>query len=233
MDANNDKDIAGGRDVADEKVDAGEKVRAGLRDAVTSAAYGVGRVARAARDAVASPEGQRVIGEAKRACRRATEALGSAARKAMPVVRDAARVAVDKGVPAARRAAGRVADAAGSAVRGARPAARRAIEEVERARRRDGRPQTQVDQATGQPVETQVYVINEDGSRDYDVFPRRTAFDLGPAGRKVAGLLLILAGIPMLVLPGPGLAAILAGLALLGSSGTRGSRPGEDPDEQS
>ena len=83
--------------------------------------------------------------------------------------------------------------------------------------RSDGRPQVSVDDATGQPVQTEVYVINEDGSRDYNVFPRENpAREMGPIARRIAGLVLILAGIPMLVLPGPGLIAIAAGLALMG-----------------
>lgn len=85
--------------------------------------------------------------------------------------------------------------------------------------RADGRPQVSVDDATGQPVQTEVYVINEDGTRDYDVFPRdNPTRTMGPIARRIAGLVLVLAGIPMLVLPGPGLIAIAAGLALMGGA---------------
>lgn len=38
---------------------------------------------------------------------------------------------------------------------------------------------------------------------------------LGPVSRRVAGLLLVLAGVPMLVLPGPGVATIITGVAMM------------------
>lgn len=44
---------------------------------------------------------------------------------------------------------------------------------------------------------------------------------LTPTQRKAAGLALLIAGIPMLILPGPGVASIIAGIALMRSSGSK------------
>ena len=76
----------------------------------------------------------------------------------------------------------------------------------------DAHPHTVVDSKTGQKVTVEAYVRRPDGSHDYDsVYPHGTKSDFGPIGNKLVGTLLILAGVPMLVLPGPGLPAIMAG----------------------
>lgn len=71
------------------------------------------------------------------------------------------------------------------------------------------------DPKTGQTVYTEAYVVNEDGSRDYESPLVEDTPPLSGLKAKIAGTVLILVGVPMLILPGPGIAAILAGLALL------------------
>lgn len=223
-----------------------------LKDAAQTAAYGVGRAARAVRDAAASPEGQRLAADAKYVGRKAADASVAAMKRAVPVVRDIANKTADAardvaahartGYGEAMRGSGRRLDpsaGAGSAVDGTRAGGSSAGEpawssaewpsianpsagsSARASHRTDGRPRVTVDDATGQEVQTEVYVINEDGTRDYNVYPDAASDPtrrMSPMARKVAGLILILAGIPMLVLPGPGMAAIAAGLALMGVS---------------
>ncbi|MBS5451481.1 MAG: hypothetical protein KHY83_10945 [Coriobacteriia bacterium] len=206
-----------------------------LTGAADAAARGVGKAARVVHGVATSPE-------AKRAGAATVHAVGTVVRKAVPVVQDAARKAApvikqaaEKAAPVVERAAaqaGHAAHEAATRVRdGYRQAAReRALGGAAQRRgagaeaqtedsapsRADGRPRVSVNEATGQSVETEVYVINDDGSRDYDVFPHdNPTSSMGPLARRIAGLMLVLAGIPMLVLPGPGLAAIAAGLALM------------------
>lgn len=238
-----------------------------LKDIAGAAARGVGRAARVAHDAVTSPEGQRVVAEAKKAGKAAADAVGSAVEKAAPVVRDAAkkaapvvedaarkvgpalRRATEKAAPVVEDVAGKVGRAAHDAADWARGTKGRLSGEggasrtgdaasdrgddpdAASTRRSSGRPQASVDDATGQAVQSEVYVINEDGTRDYDVFPKEDPTrSMGPLARRVAGLILVLAGIPMLVLPGPGLAAIAAGLALMGGKPASSSKRRSDPD---
>lgn len=80
-----------------------------------------------------------------------------------------------------------------------------------------------VDPKSGQTVVTEAYVVNEDGTRDYESpLVNDSPFKLKGIKRKIAGFMLVLVGIPMLILPGPGLASIFAGLALLKGDDDRG-----------
>lgn len=211
----------------------GQRVAAEAKKAGLAAANAVGTAAKKAAPVV------------RDAARKAVPVIKQAAEKAAPVVEDVA----GRAGRAARSAADRIREgyrssAAERELRGATNQVRSAganatVRDVSTAEpvrpghplRADGRPQVSVDDATGQPVQTEVYVINEDGSRDYDVFPHdNPTRRMGPLARRVAGLVLVLAGIPMLILPGPGLIAITAGLALM--AGKDPSQPG-DPDKTS
>ena len=69
---------------------------------------------------------------------------------------------------------------------------------------------------TGQNVVVEAYVKGPGGKRDdARVYPKGAKDDFGPVGNKAVGALLIMAGLPMLVLPGPGAAAIAAGMYYL------------------
>lgn len=72
-----------------------------------------------------------------------------------------------------------------------------------------------VDPKTGETIVTEAYVVNEDGTRDYTSPLVEDAPRLRGMKRKIAGMVLIIIGVPMLILPGPGLASIVAGLAML------------------
>lgn len=71
------------------------------------------------------------------------------------------------------------------------------------------------DPITGQTVYSEAYVRKNDGSKDYESPLVEDVLPLSGMQAKISGALLILVGIPMLILPGPGIASILAGLALL------------------
>lgn len=170
---------------------------------------------------------------------RMSPALREFADKAAPVLQDAADRAVAaakdaacKAEPAVRRAAEDAGSAASSVAQKAGAAAKRAgaaageavrstvtkaaVKNAEGMRGADARPHTVVDPKTGQKVVVEAYVKTPSGGRDYDaVYPRGAMGDFGPLGNKAVGMLLVLAGVPMLVLPGPGVAAIAAGLYYL------------------
>ena len=83
------------------------------------------------------------------------------------------------------------------------------------------------DPQTGQRVVVEAYVKTPGGGRDYDaVYPKGAMRDFGPLGNKAVGMLLVMAGVPMLVLPGPGAAAIAAGLYFLRKGGDAGAADG-------
>lgn len=184
-----------------------EKFRKAANDAAYAVGYGYGKVRSAAQDVAQKPEVQKAVDNAKRA-------MGDAADKAVPAVKQAASNAAAKAAPVARR----VASSAAATVRKAGSAATAAVADVATKnaasmRDADTRPHTVIDPTTGQKVTVEAYVRCPDGSHDYDaVYPRGTKSDFGPVGNKLVGTLLILAGVPMLVLPGPGVAAIAAGL---------------------
>lgn len=191
---------------------------------------------------------------------RAAPALRAFAEKAAPTVQDAAgraaatvRDAVHKAEPAVRRVATQAGQAAaatakkagaaarkagGSAADAARAAASRmACENAAGMRASDARPRDEVNSRTGQRVVVEAYVRRPDGTRDYEsVYPQGAMHDFGPLGNKAVGMLLVLAGVPMLLLPGPGVAAIAAGLYFMrkgsgaeeaaGPSGAGGSSAG-------
>ena len=184
-----------------------EKFRKAANDAAYAVGYGYGKVRSAAQDVAQKPEVQKAVDNAKRA-------MGDAADKAVPAVKQAASNAAAKAAPVARQ----VASSAAATVRKAGSAATAAVADVATKnaasmRDADTRPHTVIDPTTGQKVTVEAYVRCPDGSHDYDaVYPRGTKSDFGPVGNKLVGTLLILAGVPMLVLPGPGVAAIAAGL---------------------
>ena len=173
---------------------------------------------------------------------KAAPVLHDAAEKAVAAVKDAAAAAE----PAVREGAARAQEAAVHMGAEAKDAARRAGSAAESAvhtaaeqvasqnaagmREADARPHAATNARTGQKVVVEAYVKRPDGSRDYDaVYPQGTKSDFGPVGNKLVGMLLVLAGIPMLVLPGPGMAAIAAGMYFLtkgGASGASASRSG-------
>lgn len=170
-----------------------------MRDAIDQAVPAIGRAAEAAGDAARHTVAPAVRDAATRAVPAAKKAVSSAARAAAPTVHQAEQAAAS----AVRKAGSTAAAIAGKV----------AVKNAEGMRDANARPHTVVDPVTGQKVTVQAYVRRPDGSRDYDaVYPRGTKSDFGPVGNKLVGTLLILAGVPMLVLPGPGTAAIAAGI---------------------
>ncbi len=163
------------------------------------------------------------------AIEKAASNAGNAVAKAAPAVKQAASAVAEKAVPAAKHAVSSVAAKAAPVVRQAAASASATAHKAGSAavsavadvatknaasmRDADARPHTVIDPKTGQKVTVEAYVRRPDGSHDYDaVYPRGTKSDFGPIGNKLVGTLLFLAGVPMLVLPGPGMAAIMAGL---------------------
>lgn len=172
-------------------------------DAARAIEYGCGKAYETARDIANSPEVRNAVEKAvpvaKAAAADVGRAVSAVAEKAVPVIRRAASSAVD----AACKAGSSAVDAASNAVAGCATSVRDA----------DARPHAVTDPVTGQEVFVEAYVVRPDGTRDYDaVYPGNVKRDFGPVGNRLVGALLILAGIPMLILPGPGIAAIGAGL---------------------
>lgn len=159
---------------------------------------------------------------------RAVSAAKDAAQKAAPAVREAAEGAGAKASDAARRA-GEAAKKAGTAAAGSvrTAATKAAVKNAAGMREADARPHTVTDPQTGQRVVVEAYVKTPGGGRDYDaVYPKGAMRDFGPLGNKAVGMLLVMAGVPMLVLPGPGAAAIAAGLYFLRKGGDAGAADG-------
>lgn len=152
---------------------------------------------------------------------KAAAAVKDAAQKAEPAMRQAAESAGAAASSAAKRAGATAKKAGASAAGSVKSAvAKAATENAAGMRAADARPHTVVDPKTGQKVVVEAYVKKPDGERDYNaVYPQGAMGDFGPLGNKAVGMLLILAGVPMLVLPGPGVAAIAAGLYFLGKDG--------------
>ena len=111
---------------------------------------------------------------------------------------------------AAKTAASRAGKTAAKAV------AEVAVKNAADMREADARAHTVHNARTGQDVVVEAYVKGPGGKRDYArVYPKGAKDDFGPVGNKAVGALLIMAGLPMLVLPGPGAAAIAAGMYYL------------------
>ena len=228
-------------DAVDKAADLTDRLSPALREAVDKAVPAIGRAAAAVSDTA-----QHTV----------VPAVQSAAHKAVPVVRDAAakvaptvREAATKAAPVVKQAAASAGAAAvaaaqhtgGSAANVARKAGAAAAtaacsvaaKNAAGMRDADAHPHTVVDPTTGQKVTVEAYVRRPDGSRDYDaVYPRGTKSDFGPVGNKLVGMLLIMAGVPMLVLPGPGMAAIAAGLHFLRKGDTEERAKPKGPDDQ-
>lgn len=200
-------------DAADKAASLTDHLPADVRSAVDRAVPAIEKAASSAGSAVAkaAPVVQGAVAKAAPAVK---QAASTVAEKAVPVVRHAATSAAAKAAPVAKQAVG----SAAAAARKAGSAAAAAVVDVAAKnaasmRDADAHPHTVVDSKTGQKVTVEAYVRRPDGSHDYDsVYPHGTKSDFGPIGNKLVGTLLILAGVPMLVLPGPGLPAIMAGL---------------------
>ncbi len=185
-------------DAADKAASLTDRLPADVRSAVDRAVPAIEKAASSAGNAVAT----------------AVPVVRGAVAKAAPAVKQAASTVAAKAAPVVKQAAG----SAAAAARKAGSAAATAVVDVATKnaasmRDADAHPHTVVDPKTGQKVTVEAYVRRPDGSHDYDsVYPHGTKGDFGPIGNKLVGTLLILAGVPMLVLPGPGLPAIMAGL---------------------
>lgn len=185
-------------DAADKAASLTDHLPADVRSAVDRAVPAIEKAASSAGSAVA----------------KAAPVVQGAVAKAAPAVKQAASTVAAKAAPVVKQAAG----SAAAAARKAGSAAAAAVVDVATKnaasmRDADAHPHTVVDSKTGQKVTVEAYVRRPDGSHDYDsVYPHGTKSDFGPIGNKLVGTLLILAGVPMLVLPGPGLPAIMAGL---------------------
>ena len=178
---------------------AAEKVAASARDVA-------GRVEPAVRETVA-----RAGGEALHVAHDAGELAADTARRAQDAATQAARTAAGK-------AGATVASVAGSA---RTAATRAAVKNAAGMREASARPHEVTDPRTGQKVVVEAYVRRPGGGRDYDaVYPRGAMGDFGPIGNKAVGAMLLMAGLPMLVLPGPGAAAVAAGLYFLRKDGS-------------
>ena len=137
------------------------------------------------------------------------EAAQSAAFAALKGKRPASAVA-NAAASAAKTAASRAGKTAAKAV------AEVAVKNAADMREADAHAHTVHNTRTGQDVVVEAYVKGPGGKRDYArVYPKGAKDDFGPVGNKAVGALLIMAGLPMLVLPGPGAAAIAAGMYYL------------------
>lgn len=165
---------------------------------------------------------------ARQAVDRAAPAVIESVEKAAPAVADAALEAAQAAAKSAlrgKRPAAAVAGAAKSAAKSAasragaaaaKTVAQAAVANAADMRDADARPHTVRNARTGQDVVVEAYVKGPQGTRDYArVYPAGAKDDFGPVGNKAVGALLVMAGLPMLVLPGPGAAAIAAGMYYL------------------
>ncbi|MEE8716470.1 MAG: PGPGW domain-containing protein [Coriobacteriales bacterium] len=213
---------------------AGDVARAawgGARKAAFALGKGVGTARVWARRAAESPAAERVTQGAR-------EAAQAVSDKVAPVARRTAGTALDAADMVLQEIGSKLDEAAQASEVGRRPTspaagARRPAQGepagqgeapgTARRPRVDWGPREEVDPRTGVHVVTEAYVIDESGRRDHHVTPDSPAL-LSPVGRRIAGFLLVLVGIPMLVLPGPGMMAIVAGMAMM-----RGETPSEGP----
>ncbi len=219
------------REAAAQAAQAGSQAVRGAKAAALEAGNAAGQAAHEAAD--------RAVAGAKAAVREVPAAVGQAYERTAPVVAQAAKEAAPEVADAVAQAA---KSAAKAALKGGRPAsvvasaaksaaksaagkagkaAARAVTEVAvknaaDIREADAHAHTVHNARTGQDVVVEAYVKGPGGKRDYArVYPAGAKDDFGPVGNKAVGALLIMAGIPMLVLPGPGAAAIAAGMYYL------------------
>lgn len=221
--------------------DAAERVTPAVKDAAGKAAEKAREVAVqapvAARHAAetvahgvqAACDGvQAAVPAVQRAASRTAPAVVDAVEKAAPAVAEAAVEAAQSAAFAAlkgKRPASAVANAAASAAKtaasragktAAKAVAEVAVKNAADMREADAHAHTVHNTRTGQNVVVEAYVKGPGGKRDYArVYPKGAKDDFGPVGNKAVGALLIMAGLPMLVLPGPGAAAIAAGMYYL------------------
>ena len=221
--------------------DAAERVTPAVKDAAGKAAEKAREVAVqapvAARHAAetvahgvqAACDGvQAAVPAVQRAASRTAPAVVDAVEKAAPAVAEAAVEAAQSAAFAAlkgKRPASAVANAAASAAKtaasragktAAKAVAEVAVKNAADMREADAHAHTVHNTRTGQDVVVEAYVKGPGGKRDYArVYPKGAKDDFGPVGNKAVGALLIMAGLPMLVLPGPGAAAIAAGMYYL------------------
>ena len=171
---------------------------------------------------------QAAVPAVQRAASRTAPAVVDAVEKAAPAVAEAAVEAAQSAAFAAlkgKRPASAVANAAASAAKtaasragktAAKAVAEVAVKNAADMREADAHAHTVHNTRTGQDVVVEAYVKGPGGKRDYArVYPKGSKDDFGPVGNKAVGALLIMAGLPMLVLPGPGAAAIAAGMYYL------------------
>ncbi len=206
------------------------KVRDAAAQAPEAAEHAVQAAVRAGRGAAqaAQEAAAAAVPGVRKTVERAAPAVKEAVEKAAPAVADAAieaaqsaafaalkgkrpaSVVMSAATNAAKSAAGRVGKTAAKTV------AEVAVKNAADMREADARAHTVHNDRTGQDVVVEAYVKGPNGARDYArVYPKGAKDDFGPVGNKAVGALLIMAGLPMLVLPGPGAAAIAAGMYYL------------------
>ena len=207
------KDAAG--KAAEKAREVAARAPVAARHAAETVAHGVQVGAQAACDGV-----QAAVPAVQRAASRTAPAVVDAVEKAAPAVAEAAVEAAQSAAFAAlkgKRPASAVANAAASAAKtAAKAVAEVAVKNAADMREADAHAHTVHNTRTGQDVVVEAYVKGPGGRRDYArVYPKGAKDDFGPVGNKAVGALLIMAGLPMLVLPGPGAAAIAAGMYYL------------------
>lgn len=215
------KDVAG--KAAEKAREMAAQAPVAARRAAETVAHGVQTGTQAARDSV-----QAAVPAVQQAAARTAPAVVDAVEKAAPAVAEAAVEAAQSAAFAAlkgKRPASAVANAAASAAKtaasragktAAKAVAEVAVKNAADMREADARAHTVHNARTGQDVVVEAYVKGPGGKHDYArVYPKGAKDDFGPVGNKAVGALLIMAGLPMLVLPGPGAAAIAAGMYYL------------------
>ncbi|MBR2835216.1 MAG: hypothetical protein IKE43_05860 [Coriobacteriales bacterium] len=177
--------------------------------------------------------GEKAAPKVKQAASAVTQGVSHVAETALPVVRDTAKSLAQKTATAASTVAQKTASTATAVAQKTASAATTvahvgsevsstAVNVVKdqfyaqlltRADFPPTRPHTVINKKTSQELLVEVYVHRAGGYKDYDaVYPRGSKPDYGPIGNKYVGVTLILAGLTMLVLPGPGLETIHAGM---------------------
>lgn len=183
----------------------------GMRKAAFQLGVGVGTAQNWAKQAAASPAAQR-------AAQSAREVASTVSETVVPAAKHAAGTALDATDMLLHEIESKFDEASRASEVGRRPTQKEAAQH-----RTVWSPREEVDPVTGQTVVTEAYTVDETGKRSYVVTPESPNL-LTATGRRIAGLVLILLGVPMLILPGPGMATIIAGLALL-----RGDAPSSEP----